>query len=60
MPDAKTLRERAETCRRVAETRSAGGRIYANPYLVALAQHYDEQANAAEALELAERAPKRA
>jgi hypothetical protein len=58
MPDAKTLRERAATCRRVAETRSAGGRVYANPYLDALAQHYDEQAEAAEALEQAEHAPK--
>jgi hypothetical protein len=36
MTDAKTLREQAAMCRKAAERRTAGGRVYANPYLDAL------------------------
>jgi hypothetical protein len=36
MSDAKTLREQAAMCRKAAERRTAGGRVYANPYLDAL------------------------
>jgi hypothetical protein len=55
---AKELREEAERLRRVAK-RTAGSRVWFNPHLEGLASKYDEQADAAEALELAEGALKK-
>jgi hypothetical protein len=49
MADVETLRERAATCRKVAERRTTRGRVVSNAYLIGLADHYEEQADAVEA-----------
>jgi hypothetical protein len=53
MAHAKALREQAERFRQVAERATPGGKVRSNPYLTVLADHYEREADLAEARSLA-------
>jgi hypothetical protein len=57
MADPKKLRERAERFRRVARRTGPGGKVRSNTYLLALADHYEREAEIAEARALAGNKP---
>jgi hypothetical protein len=59
MADATTLRQQAERCRKVANT-SYRKKPQPNPYLRDLAEHFEQAADAAEALERGGDKPKAA